>query len=40
MAGAVARALKVDLTDQDRERLRAFQATLPEEPEEETLSQG
>lgn len=40
LAGAVARALKVDLTDQDRERFRAFLATLPEEPEEETLPQG
>ena len=37
---AVARALKIDLTDQDLERLRAFQASLPEEQEEEKLPQG
>lgn len=33
LAGAVARGLKADLTDLDRERMRAFQATLPAEPE-------
>ncbi len=34
LAGAVARGLKVDLTDLDRERMRAFQATLLAEPED------
>ena len=31
LKGALAHALKVELTDQDRETLRAFMATLPEE---------
>jgi len=30
LKGALAHALKVELTDQDRETLRAFMATLPE----------
>lgn len=32
--GALAHALKTELTDQDRENLRAFMASLPEESEE------
>jgi predicted RNA-binding protein YlxR (DUF448 family) len=31
LKGALAHALKVELTDQDRETLRAFMATLPED---------
>jgi predicted RNA-binding protein YlxR (DUF448 family) len=34
--GSLAHALKVDLTDQDQERLKAFMATLPEEHSDET----
>jgi predicted RNA-binding protein YlxR (DUF448 family) len=36
LKGSLAHALKVDLTDQDQERLRAFMATMPEEHSEET----
>jgi predicted RNA-binding protein YlxR (DUF448 family) len=36
LKGTLAHALKVDLTDQDQERLRIFMATLPEEHSEET----
>lgn len=32
LKGALAHALKVELTDQDRETLYAFMASLPEEP--------
>ena len=31
MKGALAHALKIELTDQDRETLRTFMATLPDE---------
>lgn len=34
--GTLAHALKVDLTDQDRDRLKEFMATLPEDQTEET----
>ena len=34
MKGALAHALKTELTDQDRDNLRAFMASLPEESEE------
>lgn len=40
LPGAVAHALKTNLTDQDLERLRAFQASLPEEQEDESIAQG
>jgi predicted RNA-binding protein YlxR (DUF448 family) len=33
LKGALARALKIELTEADQERLRAFLATLPVEPE-------
>lgn len=36
LKGSLSHALKVDLTDQDQERLRSFMATLPEEHPEET----
>ena len=32
LKGALAHALKIELTDQDRETLRAFMAGLPDEP--------
>ncbi len=35
LSGAVAQALKTDLTEQDRERMIAFMETLPEDMEEE-----
>lgn len=33
--GTLAHALKIELTDQDREKLRAYMAELPEEPQVE-----
>ncbi len=39
LKGALAHALRTELTEADRERLKAFLATLPEE-QEESLSQG
>jgi predicted RNA-binding protein YlxR (DUF448 family) len=38
LKGALAHALKADLTDQENERLKAFSMTLPEEILEETDS--
>ncbi len=38
--GALAHALKVELTDQDRETLRAFMATFPEEDERLLVEEG
>jgi hypothetical protein len=35
----VARGLKADLTDQDRERMRAFLVTLPAEPDDVPVQQ-
>ncbi len=40
LKGGLAHALKVELTDQDRETLRAFQATLPAEDLSEDTPQG
>ena len=41
LKGALAHALKTELTDQDRDSLRNFMNTLPQEPEiEETLPAG
>lgn len=39
LKGALAHALRTELTDADRERLKAFLATLPEE-HEESLTQS
>ncbi len=39
LQGALAHALKIDLTDRDRDRLREFLVTLPEE-QQENLPQG
>ena len=40
LKGTLGNALKVDLTDQDRERLSEFMATLPEDQTEETGSES
>lgn len=40
LRGALQHALRVELTNEDRERLEAFLATLPEEPAETALSGG
>ncbi len=40
LRGALQHALRVELTNQDRERLEAFLATLPEEPIDAALSGG
>jgi len=39
MQGALAHALKTDLTDQDRERLQAFLTSLPEDQEASLVQQ-
>jgi predicted RNA-binding protein YlxR (DUF448 family) len=40
LRGALARALRIELSDEDRERLNAFMATLPEEPTEAAQPDG
>ncbi|MGQ9832471.1 MAG: YlxR family protein [Candidatus Villigracilaceae bacterium] len=40
LQGALAHALRVELTDEDRERLQAFLSTLPEEPAEPAQPDG
>lgn len=37
LKGGLAHALKIELTDRDRETLQAFMATLPEEPSHEEV---
>ena len=40
LKGSLARALKTQLTPEDRERLEAFMETLPEEPKEAPQSES
>lgn len=40
LKGALAHALKVDLTKEDRERLEAFMKTLPDEPSASAVNTG
>lgn len=40
LRGGLAHALRVVLTDEDRERLEAFMAALPDEPEETAQASG